>query len=84
MTCAQSVTLYTLLTPIYVDGCLGKDYESLLNILKKLGGISVAYSPYHQDSEDLGTRIQDYFDFLSSSEEELNEPIITESEEVTQ
>lgn len=83
LTCAQSVTLYTLLSPVYVEG-LGREYNALLSILKKLGGISVAYSPYHQDSEDLGTSIQDYFDFLSTSEEELNEPIVTESEEVSQ
>ncbi len=90
ITCAQSVSLLTLLNTVVIIG-IGDKFRTLLEIVKKAGGISIAYNPYHTKSEDLSLRVQDLFAGLiksadaeeESEKESIFEECVDESEENT-
>lgn len=81
ITCAQSVSLLTLLNTVTVNG-IGEKFQTLLEIVKKAGGISIAYNPYHTKSEELSGMVQDLFAGLIKSadaEEAGNEESLAET-----
>lgn len=65
ITCSESVMLYSLLNSSFVEG-IGKEFSDFIEILKKIGGISICYAEFHRKSEEIDVKFQDLFAYADS------------------